>query len=156
MNKNEMAIRGRSILVESLTNLGIKFDYKSSSKSRGPIYYETSNGKQAPAYVRTKQGNVWPRCKGLADEHDILVLIDFSDLKSSQAVYILNKSDWLRVVARRIREILESRPQKKIIMNEENTPVFVDEISPNGKSFEGIDLAPDHVKEYRDAWHSFR
>lgn len=151
MEKNNITARSRKEAIKILERLRIPLDYD-PNKSRGPIFYTNKSGEKSPIYIHVKTKQSWSHLKGLQDQDSFLVLVDCAASVNPPAFYILDKIDWLRVVIKRIDEIHETRPNKKIRINDTNTTVFVDEICRNGKPFEGIDLNADDVLSYKNSW----
>jgi len=106
-------------------------------------------GKLLRIEVKGKQGKEWPNCKGIFGENVALVLVDFAGKKAHERpdFYVLTVQDWLEFVHREIRK----RPNKKIIIDECNVPVWTTE-TKNGQPYRGIGVTVADAQQHKEKW----
>lgn len=111
----------------------------SSASDRRPIRIE----------AKGKQSSQWPNCKGIADAHSILILVDFQGKRETTRpdFYILTVEDWLSFVKREIRR----RSDKGIKLDDDNCPTWTIQIK-NGKPYQGMGMTVNDVLKHKEAW----
>jgi hypothetical protein len=99
--------------------------------------------------VKGKQGREWPNCRGIFGENVILVFVDFAGKNEMDRpdFYILTVDDWVAFV----KEEIAKHPNKNITLNEENVPVWHDEIK-NGQPYRGMGVRLEQIVEYKEQW----
>jgi hypothetical protein len=99
--------------------------------------------------VKGKQSKQWPNCRGIADSHSILVLVDFQGKKDTERpdFYVLTADDWLAFVKREIRK----RPDRRIELDSDHCPVWTTQIK-GGKPYRGMGVENKDVAEHKEAW----
>ncbi|MBN4050375.1 hypothetical protein JYT28_01315 [Desulfobulbus sp. AH-315-M07] len=104
--------------------------------------------------VKAKQGREWPNCKGIFGKNAFIVFVDYQAIKSNERprFFLLSTRDWRRVVEARIKEIQTKNPSKRVEIDEESVPVFLDEINKHGKPYRGISIRPHDIERYAEAW----
>jgi len=124
------------------------------NKKRTDILVMTELNRFARIEVKAKQGSTWPNCKGIFGDDVFLILVDFANRRETERpdFYILTSNDWLRVIKKGIQKIKERNPSKRIEIDSENVPVFLDEVNKYGKPYRGMGIKPNAVQEYKEAW----
>jgi len=124
------------------------------NKKRTDILVMTELNRFARIEVKAKQGSTWPNCKGIFGDDVFLILVDFANRRETERpdFYILTSNDWLRVIKKEIQKIKEKNPSKRIEIDSENVPVFLDEVNKYGKPYRGMGIKPNAVQEYKEAW----
>ena len=102
--------------------------------------------------VKSKQGKTWGNIKGIKGNNAFLVFVDFDNKIHRPDFYILSEEDWLAVVNIRVKERRKKKPNKKFYLNDDNEPIWPDQIKKNGKPYIGITLTPKLVEDYKEAW----
>jgi hypothetical protein len=94
--------------------------------------------------VKSKQGNVWPGCKGVSDD-DILVLVDYHKKNQLERpdYYILTAQDWLNLIHSNFSKQLETGELK---ITDGNIPLWVKH------NYRGHSLPKRQVEEYKEKW----
>ncbi len=115
------------------------------------VFFES--GQLARIEVKAKQGREWPNCKGISRSDTYLVFVDYEGRDASQRpdFFVLDARDWLRVLKKRVAEIQERNPNKKIRIVG-NVSIFEEEIGRNGKPYQGMGIRAADVERYRDLW----
>lgn len=124
------------------------------NRKRTDILLEKGNNTFARIEVKAKQKKAWPNCKGIYGKNIFIVFVDFfeHDLSERPDFYILNTKEWLRVVKTVVQEKLKKDPKKRIEINSENIPIFLDEIDKYGKPYKGLSIGVQRIQKYIEAW----
>lgn len=104
--------------------------------------------------VKAKQGGDWPNCKGIFGRNVFLVFVDYQHKETSQRpdFFILSVKDWRKVLEKRVDEIQQKNPKRKIKITDENVSVFPEQIGPNGKPYAGMGIRSSDLIKYRECW----
>lgn len=110
---------------------------------------QLETGKMLRIEVKAKQSRSFPNCLGVF-AGAILVFVDFQDKELSQRpdFYILSEKDWIEVLKKRVKEF----PNKEIKINEENCPIWINQITKTGKPYKGMGISVKHIKENKERW----
>ena len=99
--------------------------------------------------VKSKQGSVWPNCKGISKDKSILIFVDFqykNDLERPD-FYILTVDDWKNY----LKKIVEDNPHKEIKISSNNVLIWTKQIK-NGKAYEGVAVDPKEISMHKEKW----
>ena len=123
-------------------------------RKRTDILLHTSSDQYIRIEVKAKQGHEWPNCKGIYGENIFLVFVDFANRNLDQRAdyYVLSVQDWLNVIKMRIKEIRKRNPEKRVEIDSENVPIFIDEVNKYGKPYRGMGISPKIIQEHKEAW----
>lgn len=104
--------------------------------------------------VKAKQGVYWPNCKGIFGEGVFLVLVDYANCDETERpdFYVLTSEDWLDVIKKEVQKYSEKHPERRIEINSENVPVFLDEVNKYGKPYEGMGIKAEIIQDHKEAW----
>jgi hypothetical protein len=100
--------------------------------------------------VKGKQGREWPNCKGIYGRNVILVFVDFAGKTELERpdFYILEIEDWLAFVQSEITR----RPDKNVIIDERNTPVWTTQLNERGQPYCGIGVRAEQIQRHKERW----
>ena len=142
-------------VASELCRRGIYAQLTFGNKKRTDILLMSENNQFITIEVKAKQGAAWPHCKGIYGSRVLLVFVDYANCSESERpdFYILTSKDWLVLVKERISVIQEKKPDKRIVIDKENVPVFVDEINKYGKPYRGISISSNMVQEHKEDWN---
>ena len=123
-------------------------------QKRTDLLLMSSNGGFSRVEVKAKQGREWPNCRGIYGPLAFLVFVDYAGRGNTDRpdFFVLTEKDWLRVLNKKIQAIHSRRPNKRIIVDDENVPIFIDEINKRGKPYKGMGVLVEDIQEYREAW----
>jgi hypothetical protein len=141
-------------VASELCRRGIYAQLTFGNQKRTDILVFSSSGRVARIEVKSKQGPVWPNCKGIADKRAFLVFVDYQGCEPAMPpeFYVLSERDWRRVLEKNVAELKARHPKKRVEITSENTAVFVDQIGANGKPYVGMSIRPADLKRYRARW----
>lgn len=118
------------------------------------LIFSQTTDKILKIEVKSKQGDVWPNCKGINSDNSVIVFVDFKELKPTDrpTFYILNNEDWKKIV----ENIVENKKKKNAGKNLsliDNTLVSNDEVvKSTGKSYAGCSIHISDIKDYEESW----
>ena len=98
--------------------------------------------------VKSKQRYEWPSVKGIWQEGDLLVLVDFKDKKSDERpdYYVLSVEDWKQVVKE-----LKVKKGGGAKIDKTNT-LYWEPWKGNPNGWKGCPVTVKDVVEYKDCW----
>jgi len=98
--------------------------------------------------VKSKQGYRWPSVKGISQERDLLVFVDFKDKKLNDRpdYYVLAVEDWKKVVKK-----VKRRIGKGGKIDKTNT-LYFDPREKYPKGWKGCAIPVKDVQQYKDCW----
>lgn len=152
--RNTIGLAAEYAVASELCRRGIYAQLTFGNQKRTDILVFSPAGKVAKIEVKSKQGSDWPNCRGISDKDAFLIFVDYQKRPLDRApdFYILSERDWRRVLERRVADILDRDPKKKIKIMPENYSVFVDHIGANGKPYVGMGIRAAHLARYKDCW----
>ena len=114
------------------------------------LVFNLKTNKMLRIEVKAKQGNSFPNCRGIFGGNVILVLVDFQNKKLGEQpdFYILTEEDWINFVKAEITK----NPDVEIKIDEENCPVWVQQITKSGKPYKGMGIKPDQIQIHKECW----
>jgi hypothetical protein len=106
------------------------------------------SGRLFRASVKSKQGNEWPNVRGIWEEDDLIVLVDFKDKKllDRPDYFVLTVADWKKVTKKLIK-----RKAQGVKIDETNT-LYWDPSKGYPKGWRGCSVSVEDVREYKDCW----
>ncbi len=117
------------------------------------LIFSEKNNRLLKVEVKTKQGTVWPNCKGVYGDNVMMVLVDFKgkELSDRPDFYVLTLSDWDNYVNSEIENY-----SKDVIVVDPRThcPIFVNQ-AKDGRPYRGMGITPDKVWSHREKWEKF-
>jgi hypothetical protein len=101
--------------------------------------------------VKSKQASQWPNVRGIWQEGDLLVLVDFKDTEENSRpdYYVLTVKDWKKVVKK-----LKDKFNDGGKIDRTNT-LYWGPWKGNPKGFRGCPVSIQDVKAYKDRWPKF-
>ncbi len=151
MNKEMVGIAAEFAVASELARHNIYAQPTFGHLKRTDLLAFSGEADRRPIRIEAKgkQSKTWPCCKGIGDQHSILVLVDFAGKTASDRpdFYILTADDWLDLVRARVRSL----PDKKIEIDSDNCPVWTTQIK-NGKPYRGMGITIQNVSKHLEAW----
>ena len=151
VTKREIGLAGKYAVNSELLRRGIATELTPGER-----------GNDIRIVTRAKRGREWPNCQGVFGERAFLIFVDFANRRLDQRpdFYILDSQDWLRAVKERI-EMYKARGGdkarfKNVTINEENVPVWHDEIKSDGKPYTGCGILVENIEEHKERWDKIR
>ena len=123
------------------------------NQKRTDLLAFSETGQLIRLEVKGKQGRSWPSCRGISGRRTFLIFFAGKAVDARPDFYVLTSSDWRRVVKKRISEFRASNPRKRIKVDPDNVPIFVDEIGKSGKPHKGIAVRVDYLIRYQEKWN---
>lgn len=102
--------------------------------------------------VKAKQKQSWPRVRGIWQNGDLLVFVDYKnkDLANSPDFYILDVHAWKKVVNR----IKKKKDDPRAKIDKENTLYWPPE--DGREAWIGCQINVNDIKEFKNAWPVFK
>ena len=153
-SRNTLSLAAEFAVASELCRRGIYAQLTLGHQKRTDILVFSESGELARIEVKAKQGADWPNCKGVFGRIVFLVFVDYQHREPNQRpdFFVLSVKDWRKVLERRVAEIKAKNPKKRIKITEENIAVFVDQIGPSGKPYEGMGIGPSDLTKFRERW----
>jgi hypothetical protein len=141
-------------VASELCRRGIYTQFTLGNMKRTDLLVFSDNGPVVRIEVKGKQGSSWPSCKGVFAENSFLVFVNYQHRADTAPpdFYILTVAEWRACVRRRFKEIRKRSPDKKMDIDDENCPIFPDELTKAGKPERGITVSLGLVEKNRDKW----
>ena len=154
ISRNTLGLAAEFSVVSELCRRNLYAQLTLGHQKRTDILVFSEDEKMTRIEVKAKQGREWPNCKGIFGSNIFIVFVDFhkKDLTSRPAFFVLSVADWRRVLKRRIAEIKQRNPKKRISIDSENVAVFESEINRHGKPYRGMGIRPSDVIRYKEHW----
>ena len=155
INRSTLGLAGEYAVATELCRRNIYAQLTLGNQKRTDLLAFSETGKLVRLEVKGKQGQSWPSCRGISGKRTFLIFVDFANktVDARPDFYVLTSSDWLRVIKKRIRELQASNPHKRIKIDADNVPIFVDEIGKSGKPHTGITVRADYLIPYQEKWN---
>ena len=98
--------------------------------------------------VKSKQGYEWPNVRGIWEEGDLIVLVDFKDKKLNDRpdYYVLAVDDWKKVT----KKLMRKKGQGAKI--DETNTLYWDPWKGYPKGWRGCPISVAEAREYKDCW----
>ena len=111
----------------------------------------TEDGNVARVEVKAKQKESWPGCKGIGDQHSVIVFVDLKDKETHDRpdFYILDYRNWMNLL-RKKKKNYEKSGKTMSIAN--GVPRYMEAITRSGKPYEGTTVSVDNVVRFKDKW----
>jgi hypothetical protein len=156
IQQSTLSLAAEYAVASELCRKGIYAQLTLGNQKRTDILVLSERGKLARIEVKAKQGTMWPNCKGTSGNGAFLIFVDYYQKSEHEApdFYVLTAGDWGLVLKKRVKEIRQKDPKKKITITSSNIAAFVDQINRNGKPYQGMSIRPSDVIAYRDKWAS--
>ncbi len=95
--------------------------------------------------VKAKIGNIWPAVKGIRNENQFIIFVDYSENKKP-SFYILSYPEWIST----LKKIKPQRDKGSKIIN--GTLEWNWEKDGVPKKFRGSRLCPEDINEFKSCW----
>ena len=153
-SRNTLSIAAEYAVASELCRRGIYAQLTLGHQKRTDILVFSESGDMTRIEVKAKRGSDWPNCKGIFGSNAFLVFVDYTHREPNQRpdFFILSVRDWRKVLEKRVAEIKAKKPKKRITITDHNVAVFEDEISRNGKPYQGMGIRPSDVTSFRECW----
>lgn len=124
-----------------------------SQKKTDLLIFNLESNTVLKVEVKSKQGNVWPNCKGINNDNSLLVFVDFMNIQLNDrpTFYILNNSDWFKTVGGHQEAYLFKNPERSTEIKN-NVLILHDEKNKYGKPYEGCSIKPSEIEIYKEDW----
>lgn len=136
-------------VASELSKLGLKVQVRYQKYSVIDLILEDDSGEEFRVEVKAKRAEEWPNCNGISQNNEILVLVDYQEkgIHEVPDFYILTLQDWDNYVQRRVADF----PHKRFEIVD-HVPVWLDEITSEGKLYRGMGVLPGLISNHRDRW----
>jgi hypothetical protein len=103
---------------------------------------------------KAKQTPEWPAVKGLSCGDAFLVFVDFAGVRDTDRpnFFVLSPDDWCAIGTHVVAEYLKKHPDRTAHLDQDNCPVFPEELTSTGKSYRGCSIRVRDIEQHREAW----
>lgn len=147
--RSTLSIAAEFAVASELGRRGIYAQPTLGLQKRTDLLIFAEDGKLLRLEVKGKQSSQWPNCKGIFGDNVVMVLVDFAGKTEQERpdFYVLSERDWLEFLHLEI----DKRPEKKIIIDEHNVPIWTTQIK-NGQPYRGIGVTVKDVAVHKEKW----
>ena len=130
-----LSLAGEYAAASELCRRGVYAQLTLGNLKRTDLLILSEDNKLMRIEVKSKQGKSWPNCRGIYSERVVLVFVDWAskDELERPDFYILTVQDWVDTVQKDIEIQHSKRPEKVIVMDDQNVPIFTTEINKQGQ-----------------------
>jgi hypothetical protein len=154
VSKECISLAAEFAVASELCRRGIYTQLTFGNKKRTDLLVISGNKNLMRIEVKAKQGREWPNCKGIFGKDVFLVLVDYANCDETERpdFYVLTSEDWLKMVKKGIQKYNEKYPERRVEIDSENVPIFLDEVNKYGKPYRGIGIKPEMIQEHKETW----
>ena len=154
IEKSILGVAGEFAVAAELCRRNVYAQLTLGNQKRVDLLTMSRGGRLLRVEVKTKQGPTWPSIKGVGAGEGFLVLVDFAGVRDTEraAFFVLSADDWRTVATRHIEEYRQNHPDRTPYLDQENCPVFPEELNARGKPYRGCSVHVPAIESYRDAW----
>jgi len=144
--KETLGLAGEFAVASELCKRGIYAQLTLGNRKSTDLLLDVEDGGMLRVQVKSKQGNEWPACRGVAcGKPEALVLVDFQRKTDDQRpdFYILTGEDWKNVI-----DGTGFIPKGWGTMK--------GDIFEYTDGFKGLNVKPEMVRRYAEQWDKIR
>lgn len=145
-----VGLAGEYAVAAELCRRGAYCQLTFGNRKKTDILVDTKDGLFRVS-VKAKQKKSWARVKGIWQEGDLLVFVDYEikEIGTPPDFYVLDVHAWKKIVTRK------KKNDPRATIDNENTLVWS---TPEGqtKSWVGCEVSLSDVEEFKDAWPTFK
>jgi hypothetical protein len=144
--KETLGLAGEFAVASELCKMGIYAQLTLGNRKSTDLLLDVEDGGMLRVQVKSKQGNVWPACNGVAcGKLGVLVLVDFQNKAVDQRpdFYILTNEDWKNVI-----------DATGFLQSGDGT--MRDGHFEYKSGFKGLNVYPKMVQKYGEQWDKIR
>lgn len=141
-----IGLAGEYAVAAELCRRGVYCQLTLGNRKKTDLLVETNN-RLFRVSVKAKQKQTWPRVKGIWQQNDLIVFVDYKgkELTTPPDFYILDVAAWVKVVKNKKRK----HPNAKI--DKENT-LYWPATEGKNDGWVGCQVSVAEISEYKDAW----
>ncbi len=154
IDKSILGIAGEFAVAAELCRRNIYTQLTLGNQKRIDLLTMSHVGKFLKIEVKAKQTPEWPGVRGLCSGDAFLVFVDFVGKKDTErpGFFVLSPYDWRALGSRIIAEYLNKHTDRTAHLDQENCPVFPEEITSSGKPYRGCSVRVRDIEQHREAW----
>jgi hypothetical protein len=155
IDKSILGIAGEFAVATELCRLSIYAQLTLGNQKRVDLLTVSREGKFLRIEVKAKQTPTWSSIKGVSAADAFLVFVDFAGKKQIERpdFFVLSAADWRVLATDHIEQYRVRHPDRNPYLDEENCPVFPEELNQRGKPFRGCTVKVAAIESHREKWH---
>lgn len=145
ISKETLGLAGEYAAASELCKRGVYAQLTLGNRKRTDLLVD-SDRCMLRIQVKSKQGQQWPKVKGITGDDIFLVFADFKAKGPLERpdFYVLSSEDWASLVKRELIDTGYVR-QQKVTLDSENVPTWRD-------GFTGMSVKPPQLTPYHEQW----
>jgi hypothetical protein len=155
LDKSILGVAGEFAVSAELCRRNIYAQPTFGNQKRVDLLAFSPTGRLLRIEVKTKQGPVWPNCRGIRDPDTFLVFVALEARGPVErpGYYVLSAEDWRTVAQGELERYRAKHPDRRVHLTHESVLVLPDEVGKTLKPYEGCSIRPDRLTAHQDAWH---
>jgi len=150
MSKETIGLAGEYLVASEFCRRGMYCQLTLGNRKKTDLLVVTDNETYRIS-VKSKVGRSWPKIKGISQNSELLVFVDYADknIKESPDIYVLDVEAWKKVV----KQIKKNKNDPNAILDKDNNLRWP---GTGGKSdWVGCEVIVKDVDDYLNKWPKF-